>query len=70
MKLDEYKYLWESEKEDWVLVNSPYGYGIINKQTRSMMLVSDEVLEKAIIDSMLAAGNKVYDDIDSAYADA
>lgn len=69
MNLDEYKYLWESEKNDWVLVNSPYGYGVINKRTQSMLLVSDESLENAIIDKMLAAGNKTYDDIESAYAD-
>lgn len=69
MNLDEYKYLWESEKDSWVLVNSPYGYGVINKRTQSMLLVSDESLENAIIDKMLAAGNKTYDDIESAYAD-
>lgn len=68
MNLDEYSYLWESERDNWVLVNSPYGYGIIDKKTHSMLLVSDNDLEAALIDKMLASGNKTYENIDDAYA--
>ena len=32
--LDEYSYLWTTEKKDWVLVQSPYGYGVINKKIK------------------------------------
>ena len=31
MNLSEYKYLWTTEKDDWVLVNTTFGYGIVNK---------------------------------------
>ncbi|MCR5167252.1 MAG: hypothetical protein K6C13_08560 [Oscillospiraceae bacterium] len=69
MNITEYEYLWTTEKEKWVLVNSSYGYGIINKATQSMLMVSDDELEKALIDHMLAEGCKTYDNIKDAYAD-
>ena len=70
MNITEYEYLWTTEKENWVLVNSSYGYGIINKVSQSMLMVSDNELEKALIERMLAEGCKTYDNIKDAYADA
>ena len=70
MNISEYEYLWSTEKNDWVLVNTSYGYGIINKVTQSMLMVSDDELEKAFIERMLAEYCKTYDNIKDAYADA
>lgn len=70
MNISEYEYLWSTEKNDWVLVNTSYGYGIINKVTQSMLMVSDDELEKAFIERMLAEDCKTYDNIKDAYADA
>lgn len=70
MSIDEYKYLWEEEKKDWVLVNTEYGYAIVNKRTQSALLISDDNLEDEIIHRMKAAGNTIFDDINVAYADA
>ncbi len=39
MNIDEYKFLWESEKADWALVNSEYGYGMVNKITQMALVV-------------------------------
>lgn len=69
MNIDAYKYLWEEEKEDWVLVNTEYGYVIVNKRTQSALLLSDDALEDEIVQKMKNAGNKEYDDINTAYAD-
>lgn len=69
MNLDEYKHLWETEKNDWVLVNTKYGYAIVNKRTQSALLVSDDELESAIINRMLKEGNAVYENINVAYSD-
>ncbi len=69
ISINEYDYLWNSEKDDWVLVNTSFGYGIVNKKTQSALLVSDEALESALIDRMLSEGNKIYDDINDAYSD-
>ena len=69
MNIEEYKYLWESDKADWVLVNTEYGYGIVNKKTQMALLVSDDELEEAIIAKMLESGNRVYENINDAYSD-
>lgn len=69
MNVNEYSYLWEEEKRDWVLVNTSYGYGIVNKRAQTALLISDDDLEEAVIDKMLAEGNAVYDDINLAYND-
>ena len=44
--MKEHEYLWTTEKENWVLVNSEYGYGIINKKDQTMLMVSDPELKK------------------------
>ncbi|MCR5478246.1 MAG: hypothetical protein K6F27_00110 [Ruminococcus sp.] len=69
MNTAEYDYLWTTEKNNWVLVKSSYGYGIINKATQSMLMVYDDELEKELIERMLDEGCKTYDNINDAYAD-
>lgn len=69
MNIDEFKYLWESEKDDWVLVNTEYGYGIVNKRTQMALLISDDDLEGTVIQRMISEGNNIYDNINDAYAD-
>lgn len=69
MNLDEFKHMWESEKDDWVLVNTKYGYAVVNKRTQMALLVSDDELEKAVIRRMLEEGNRIYDNITDAYTD-
>lgn len=64
-----HEYIWTSEKEEWVLVNTPYGYGIVNKKRQSMLMVSNPELEKSIIDKMIEEGCKIYDCLDDAYND-
>ena len=69
ISINDYDYLWNSKKDEWVLVNTSFGYGIVNKKTQSALLVSDEALESALIERMLSEGNKIYDDINDAYSD-
>ena len=69
MSTDEFRHVWESEKDDWVLVSTNYGYAVVNKRTQMALLVSDDELEKAIIQRMLEEGNRIYDNINDAYAD-
>lgn len=69
MNIDEFSYLWTTQKEEWVLVNSDYGCFIINKKTQMMLHVDNDELEEAIIQKMLEEGNKIYKDILDAYAD-
>ena len=70
MNVSDYEYLWTTEKGNWVLVSTAYGYGIVNKKTRSMLVVSDDALENALIERMQAEGCKMYSNINDAYLDA
>jgi len=64
MNISEYQYLWNEERNDWVLVNTPYGYGIVNIRTSMMLMVSDSKLKQTIIHKMEQEGIKRYDSID------
>lgn len=50
--IDEYKYLWEDEKDDWGLVLSSGEYSIVNLHTQSVLLMEDEYLNNAIVSRM------------------
>ena len=67
MDLSKYQYIWGEEKPDWALVNSPYGYGIVNIRTQMMLMISDDELEKALIRKMEESGNAKYDSIVDAF---
>ncbi|MBP3490156.1 MAG: hypothetical protein J6K53_17465 [Roseburia sp.] len=69
MSIENYSYLWNEKKADFVLVKTDFGYGIVDKKEQSMLLISDEELEQKIISKMLENGNKVYDNINQAYSD-
>ena len=49
MDISKYQYLWQEEKSDWALVDSPYGYGIINIRTHMMLVLNNHELERALI---------------------
>lgn len=67
--MENHEYLWTTEKGDWVLVNTEYGYGIINKKEQSMLMVSDPELKKTLVEKMLSEGCKTYNSLDDAYND-
>ena len=69
MNISEYEYLWDNNKAEYVLVNTEFGYGIVNKKEQTVLSISDEEREEAIIAKMLEEGNKVYENILDAYAD-
>lgn len=67
--IDKYNYLWTTKKDEYALVNTRYGYGIVNKKEQSVLSISDEILEEEVIKKMLSEGNKIYDNILDAYSD-
>ena len=69
MNMDEFSFLWTTGKDAYVLVDTEFGYGIVNKKEQSVLSISDEDIYQAVIQKMLAEGNKIYDDILDAYAD-
>ncbi len=69
MNIENYSYVWNEKKNDYVLVKTEFGYAIVDKMEKSMLLISDENLEKIVINKMLECGNKIYDNINQAYSD-
>lgn len=69
MNIENYNYLWTTEKDSYVLVPSRSGYGIINKREQAVLSISDKALKNALIQKMLEEGCKVYSNILEAYAD-
>ncbi len=67
MSIENYSYLWNEKKADFVLVKTDVGYGIVDKKEKAMLLISDRELEQNIISKMLENGNKIYDNINQAY---
>ena len=70
MCIEDYNYLWTTEKDSWVLVNTEYGYTIVNKKAQKALLVTNEELADALIEKMLKEGNQTYENINDAYADS
>ena len=69
MNIDEYSYIWTTEKDDYVLVDSEHGYAVINKRDQSMLLIEDDELASEIENKMLSEGCKTYKNIKDAFAD-
>lgn len=69
MNIEEFNYLWTTQKEEYVLVNTEFGYGIVNKKNHTVLSISNECLEEKIIQKMLSEGNRIYNNILEAYAD-
>ncbi len=38
MNIDEFSFLWTSEKDVYVLVNTEFGYGIVNKAKKTVQI--------------------------------
>lgn len=63
--LNEYSYIWETEKDNYVLLNDGFGDSIlfINGKEVLFFLVEDDALADSIIAKMLESGNQVYNSI-------
>ena len=48
MNIEEYDYLWTEKKDEYVLVNTEFGYGIVNKVEKKVLCISDEELEDIV----------------------
>ncbi len=70
MDIDDYSYLWTTERDSWVLVNTEYGYAIVNKTSHAALLISNDELADALAEKMLKSGNKTYENINDAYDDS
>ena len=69
MNNDEFNYLWTTEKENYVLVKTTYGYGIVDKKEKAVLSISNPELRQEVINKMIQEGNKIYENILEAFND-
>ena len=64
--LNEHSYIWESDRDRYVLVKDELEYDIIfiNEKELMFFLIEDDTLVDLIISKMLENGNKVYNSIE------
>ena len=67
--MEEYAYLWNEEKDSWVLIDSEYGWCIFNLDTRIALYISDDAVFDAVVDKLLAEGARRYSSLEEADAD-
>ena len=64
--LNEFSDIWESDKDNYVLVNDEIGRSIfcIEGKELKFLLIEDNELYHAVVDKMLESGNVVYNSMD------
>ena len=67
--LNELSYVWESDKDNYVLLNDEMGYAIfcIEGKELSFLLIEDDALYDAVVAKMLENGNVVYNSRDELH---
>ena len=63
--LDEYSYIWQTDKDKYVLLNDEFGNSILFIKEKEIMffLIEDDALLDLIISKMMEHGNKIYNSI-------
>ena len=63
--LSEYSYIWETDKDKYVLLNDELGSSIIfiNDKDIMFLLIEEDALVDSVIAKMLENGNQVYNNI-------
>lgn len=63
--LDEYSYIWQTDKDKYVLLNDELGNSILFIKEKEIMffLLEDDALLDLIISKMIEHGNKIYNSI-------
>ena len=60
-ELEKFKYLWEAEQDDWVVLKDNYDYAVYNIKKKGILLIEDTDLNNQVAAMMIMAGNKVID---------
>ena len=63
--LDEYSYIWQTDKDKYVLLNDELGNSILFIKEKEIMffLIEDDALLDLIISKMMEHGNQIYNSI-------
>lgn len=63
--LEEYSYIWQTDKDKYVLLHDELGDSILFIKEKEIMffLLEDDMLYELIISKMMEQGNKIYNSI-------
>lgn len=60
-ELEPFKYLWETEQDDWVVLKDNYDYTVYSIKDKGILLIEDDDLNNHVAAMMIMAGNRVID---------
>lgn len=69
--LEEYSYIWQTDKDKYVLLRDELGNSILFIKGKEIMffLIEDDALHELIISKMKEHGNKIYNSISEIQKD-
>ncbi len=69
--LEEYSYIWQTDKDKYVLLRDELGNSILFIKGKEIMffLIEDDALHELIISKMREHGNKIYNSISEIQKD-
>ncbi len=64
--LNEYTFIWEREKDKYVILEDQFGKSIFNIQNNalSILLIEDDNIKSLVLQKMIDNGNQVYHSIE------
>lgn len=67
MDISDYEYLWNEDKEDYVLLRVEEDYLIIDRVHQMVLLIEDDDMSDRVIAKMIDEGNLIFDTLEQAY---
>ena len=67
MDISDYEYLWNENKEDYVLLRVDDDYMIIDRVLQMVLLIEDDDISDRVIAKMIDEGNLIFDTLEQAY---
>lgn len=59
MDINQYKHIWTTNKEKYVLVKLGTGYGIYNQENKTGIIIEDDETYELVVANMIKNENKV-----------
>lgn len=67
MDISDYEYLWNEDKEDYVLLRVEEDYLIIDRVHQMVLLIEDDDMSDKVIAKMIDEKSLIFDTLEQAY---
>ena len=67
MDISDYEYLWNEDKEDYVLLRVEEDYLIIDRVHQMVLLIEDDDMSDRVIVKMIEEESLIFDTLEQAY---